>query len=138
MSRSTVTLPVSNAALVEAIALLTSPVWGALCIANALAGMQTEPWQIVNSYTSREIVDEIIERSVSLDDVLAACSSVLVTNTPVFHMILEHDPRPKCGLCDRRHLVDHRTNEVSSCGRAQRLYNPPTWRWTRATQEAAL
>lgn len=135
---STVTRPVSDAALVEAVALLTSPVFGALSMANALAGYQSETWQVVHTYTPRQIVDEVISRGVDLDGVHASCSRVLVVDTPVFHMILEYDPRPKCGLCGRRHYVDKRTNEPLSCGDTQRFRNPPVWRWTRATQEAAL
>ncbi len=135
---STVTRPVSNAALVEAIALVTSPVWGALSMANALAGAQTEAWQILHNYPPCEIVDEIIARDISLDGVLAACSRILVTDSPVFHNLLAYDPRPKCLQCGRRHYIDKSTGEPLSCGHTQFFRNPPAWFWTRAAQEAAL
>jgi len=130
---------VSDETLVDALSILTSPVFGSLNMAHALGGCgPSNKWSVLESYTPRQIVDEVIERGIDLDSVKASCSSVMVMDTPVFHNILEYDPRPRCGLCGRPHPVDHKTGSPASCGRAQRLYNPPVWRWTRATAEAAL
>lgn len=135
---TTETRRVSDETLVEAIAIITSPVFGALVIANALGGYPNDTWQTIGTYTPRQIVDEIIARGINLDEVLASCSRILVVDTPVFHMILEYDPRPRCPLCERRHYINKSTGEPPSCGDAQRFKNPPNWRWTRGLQEAAL
>jgi hypothetical protein len=126
--------PVTDAQLLKALEILTSPVFGALSMAHTLGGYPSAEWSILEQHTPRQIVDEIIERDLSLDGRLAACSRVLVIDTPVFHMILDYDPRPRCALCCRRHVP----GREQSCGRAARSFNPPTHRWTRAAQEAAL
>jgi len=129
---------VSDETLVEALSILTSPVFGSMSMAHALSGYPSDKWRVLETYTPRQIVDEVIERGIDLDGIRASCSSAMVMDTPVFHNILECDPRPRCGLCGRPHSIDHKTGTIASCGRAQRLNNPPEWRWTRATAEAAL
>jgi hypothetical protein len=133
------TQPVTDGQLLKALEILVSPVLGALSMAHALGGQATSPeWMILEQHTPRQIVDEIIERGLSLEGRLATCSRVLVLDTPVMHMILDYDPRPRCSLCCRRHYVDKRTGEPLSCGDAQGFRNPPTHRWTRAARETAL
>lgn len=129
---------VSDETLVEALSILVSPVFGSLCMAHTLGGYPSDKWRVLGTYTPGQIMNEIIARGIDLSDVRAACSSVMVMDTPVFHNILECDPRPRCGLCGRHHPIDHKTGALASCGRAQRLYNPPVWWWTRASAEAAL
>lgn len=130
--------PVSSVDLVHALEILVSPVFGALSVAHQLGGYPTDPWRILETFTPRQIVDEIIARDLSLDAALCACTKVLVFDSPVFHMILEYDPRPRCGLCGRRHYVDKNNGDPLSCGDTARFRNGPTWRWTRAAREAAV
>ncbi len=130
--------PVTDAQLLKALEILTSPVFGALSMAHGLGGLSSAEWSILEQHTPRQIVDEIIDRGLSLDGRRAACAQVLVVDTPVFHMILDYDPRPRCPLCCRRHYVDKGTGEPLSCGDTQSFRNPPTHRWTRAAREAAL
>lgn len=124
----------SNDQLLKALSILTSPVFGALSMAHSLAGYPSAEWSILENLTPRQIVDEIIERSLSIDGLRASCARVLVADTPVLHMILDYDPRPRCRLCCRPHI----TGRDQSCGRAARPFNPPTHRWTRSAREAAL
>ena len=129
---------VSDETLMEALSILVSPVFGAMRMAHALAGYPSDRWRVLETFTPRQIVDEVIDRGIVLDGVMASCSSVQVINTPVFHNILEYDPRPRCGLCGRVHYVDKRNGEALSCGDTARFRNLPEWRWTGATAEAAL
>lgn len=129
--------PATDAELLKALEILTSPVFGALSMAHALGGRSSSPeWMIIEQHTPRQIVDEIIDRGLSLEGRRATCAQVLVVDTPVFHMILDYDPRPRCPLCCRPHLV--RDGVQLSCGRSARSFNPPTHRWTRTAREAAL
>lgn len=134
----TETRRVSNETLLKALQILTSPVFGALSMAHALGGYPSDTWRVLETYTPRQIVDEVIARDMELTDVLASCSKVLVMDTPVFHMILEYDSRPRCPLCGRRHYVDKGTGVALSCGATQRFRNLPVWWWTRTAREAAL
>jgi hypothetical protein len=132
------TKPIRSSSLVEAIQIICSPVFGSLNVANAIGGAQTDDWQIIREFTPAEIVDEIINRGLDIGDVKAACCDLLVIDTPVFHNIMEYDPRPRCPLCCRRHVIDKRTGDPLSCGDSQGFRNSPIWRWTRATAEAAV
>ncbi len=130
--------PVSDEALLKAIALLTSPVFGSLSVAHALGGGPSEAWSILETFTPGQIADEIAARGLSLDGVKAACCDVLVVDSPVTHWMFQFDPRPRCPLCCCRHYVDKRTNEPLSCGDTQGFRNPPEWRWTKTTMRAAV
>ena len=129
---------VSDDVLLKALALLTSPVFGALAMAHQLGGAPSEPWLVIGTFTYRQIADEIAERGLSLDGLKTSCSDVLVVDSPVTHWMFEYDPRPRCPLCCRPHFVSPRDGTERSCGRNQRTYYPPEWRWTRATAQAAV
>lgn len=129
---------VSDDGLLKALALLTSPVFGSLSVAASLGGASSEQWRIIETFTYRMIADEIAERGLSLDGLKTACSDVLVVDSPVTHWMFEYDPRPRCPLCCRPHFVDPRDGSTRSCGRNQRTFYPPEWRWTKATAMAAV
>ena len=65
-------------------------------------------------------------------------------DTPPFRGAVGYDPRPRCGLCNRRHYIDKRYVDERrggtplSCGDSQRFRNLPETRWTRWTAEAAV
>lgn len=126
--------------VVEAIAILCSPVFGALNMANALGGAQTDVWRLVRDFTLAQLIDEAAERGAVLDGVHAACCDVPVLDTPPFHGALEYDPRPRCPLCCRPHFKPN-NGEQLSCGNARTVtsFRPHRlWRWSRATAEAAV
>jgi hypothetical protein len=81
--------PATDDQLLKAIEIIVSPVFGALSMAHELAGHQSAEWLILEQYTPRQIVDEIIERGLSLDGRLAACSRV----TRARYAGDAHDPR---------------------------------------------
>jgi hypothetical protein len=136
--------PVSTDALVHAIELACSPVLGALNIANAFGGMVTDSWRLVREFTLAQLIDEAGERDIDLTAVKAACCDILVMDTPPFRHAVGYDPRPRCGLCNRRHFIDKRYVDERrggvplSCGDSQRFRNMPEKHWTRWTAEAAV
>lgn len=140
----TLAKPVSTDDLVHAIELACSPVLGALNMANALGGSQTDAWRVVREVPLAQAIDEAIERGVDLSALKAACCDVLVIDTPPFRHAVGYDPRPRCGLCNRRHYIDkryvdeRRGGEPLSCGDSQRFRNEPARGWTKATQVAAV
>lgn len=134
----TLAKPVSTSDLVEAIAVACSPVFGAMNMANAIAGAQTDVWRLIREFTLTQLIDDAAERGVDLSAVKAVCCDVLVFDTPPFRDAVDYDPRPRCPLCARRHLKPRDGTELS-CGDAGRFRNPPpNRRWTRSTAEAAV
>lgn len=131
--------PLASSDLLEAIALMCSPVFGALHMANALGGAQTAAWSAVRSFSLAQLIDEAVQRGLDLFDLPAACVDAKVVDTPPFWGAVGYDPRPRCTLCGLVHLT-HKDGTMSSCGRAAsaRLRMLPPWRWTRASIEAAL
>lgn len=134
----TVKHPVSDDALLQALALLTSPVWTSLSVAHGLAGAPSDSWHVLETFTPQQIADEVAERGLSLDGLKTACSDVLVIDSPITHWMFRYDPRPRCPLCCRPHFFDARAGELRSCGRNQNTFYPPEWRWTKATAIAAV
>lgn len=129
---------VSDDALLDACALLVSPVFGSMSVAYGLAGAPSDGWRVLETFTPGQIADEIAERGLSLDGLKAACCDVPVTDSPVTHWMFQYDPRPRCPLCCRPHFFDARAGEERSCGRGQKTFYPPEWRWTKATMKAAV
>jgi hypothetical protein len=136
--------PVSTDDLIHAIELACSPVLGSLNMANALGGTQTDTWRLVREFTLVQLIDEACERGIDLTTIKAACCDLLVMDTPPFRGAVGYDPRPRCGLCNRRHYVDkryideRRSGEPLSCGDSQRFRNPPADRWSKPTMIAAV
>ena len=129
---------VGDDTLLKALALLTSPVFGSLSVAHGLAGYPSDEWRVIATFTYRQIADEVAERGLSLDGLKTACTDVLVADSPITHWMFEYDPRPRCSLCCRPHFFDARVGEERSCGRNQKTFYPPEWRWTKATMNAAV
>lgn len=137
LTKPALTVPVATEDLVRAIELACSPVLGALNMANALGGVETDPWLLVRTYSLAQLIDEAIARDVDLTEVKAACCDLAVTDTPPFRGAIGYDPRPRCALCNRRH-ASYRGTDLS-CGDNDRFRNAPKdWRWTRSTAEAAV
>jgi len=140
----TETKPVSTEDLTHAIELKCSPVIGSLNMANALGGRETTTWRLVREFTLIQLIDEAIERGVDLSILKAACCDVLVMDTPPFRGAVGYDPRPRCGLCNRRHYIDkryleeRRSGEPLSCGDSARFRNLPVTQWTKVTMIAAV
>jgi len=131
--------------LVHAIELACSPVLGSLSMANALGGRQTDAWCLVREHSLAALIDEAVDRGVDLSTVKAACCDVLVSDTPPFRAAVGYDPRPKCGLCNRRHyrdrkFIDERRGGVPelSCGDRANRYETQPKTWTRQTAMAAV
>ncbi len=74
---TTITKPVSDADLKEAICLMVSECFGAMCIANALGGSPSVPWEIVRKHRLAELVADALDRLLPVRDFKAA-----VTGTP--------------------------------------------------------
>jgi len=68
---------VSDDDLLHALALLTSPVFGSLSVAYGLAGAPSDSWRVLETFTPRQIADEIAERALNLEGLKTACSDVL-------------------------------------------------------------
>lgn len=129
---------VSDEALLGAIAILVSPVFGSLSVAHGLAGAPSDDWRVLETFTPGQIADEVAERGLSLDGLKAACCELLVVDSPVTHWMFQYDPRSRCPLCCRPHFFDARVGEERSCGRNQKTFYPPEWRWTKSTMMAAV
>lgn len=141
----TLAKPVSTDDIIHAIELATSPVLGALSMANALGGgLQTDAWRLVREFPLSRLIDEAVIRGIDLTILKAACCDYLITDTPPFRHALSYDPRPRCSLCNRRHyrdkryLDERRQGRPLSCGDSERFRNQPPSTWTRATIEQAV
>ena len=140
----TLAKPVSKETIAHAIELACSPVLGALNMANALGGSQTDDWRLVREFSLAQLIDEAVELGVDLTVLKAACCDVLVMDTPPFRHAVGYDPRPRCGQCNRRHYYDKRYVDERhqgiplSCGDTARFRNSPPATWTKETQRAAV
>lgn len=73
----------------EAISLLCSPVFGALNIANALAGYQSTEWRLIRETRPlSNIFREALERNIDLSKLECAVEGGLVTERPLFKEIM--------------------------------------------------
>ncbi len=129
--------PLRDDDLLKAIALLCSPVFSALSMANALGGGVTNAWRAVREHSLTALVDEAIDRGLSLDSLKASCCDLLVLDTPPMFGVLNYDPRPKCLGCGKVHLK-RRDGELRSCASVARFSGLPEHQWTRTTIEQAL
>ena len=134
----TLAKPVRTEDVIQAIELACSPVLGALSMANAIGGLQTDAWRLVREVSLVALIDEASARDVDLSVVVAACCDVLVMDTPPFRHAVGYDPRPRCVLCHRRHYVDKSTGNALSCGDSQGFRNWPMRHWTKQTMAAAV
>lgn len=130
--------PVTVEDLARAIELACSPVLGALNMANAIGGLQTDAWRLVREFSLVQLIDEAISRDVDLASIKAACCDVPVVDTPPFRAAVGYDPRPRCTLCNRPHFIRVGGETERSCGRNQKTFYPPETRWSRSTAEAAV
>lgn len=76
--------------ITEAIALLCSPVFGALNIANAVAGYQSIPWRLIRETNPLSgIFREAIDRKIDLSRLTCAVEGGLVTERPIFQSLMK-------------------------------------------------
>lgn len=140
----TLSKPVTADDVVKAIELVCSPVFGSLNVVNSLGGMQTDAWRLAREVPLAQLIDEAFEHDIDLTTIKAACCDVLVMDTPPFRHAVGYDPRPRCGLCNRRHYIDkryideRRGGEPLSCGDSQRFRNHPAQWWSKSTAMAAV
>lgn len=127
--------PVSTEDVVHAIELRCSPVLGALNMANALGGAQTDVWRLVREFSLVQLIDEADERGIDFTTLKAALCDVPVIDTPPFRHAVGYDPRPRCGLCNRRHNRK-RHGEAMSCG--VRFEDMPEQQWSKPSAIAAF
>jgi hypothetical protein len=59
--------PITDAELLKAVEIRRSKTFPALNIANALAGAQTEVWQLIRKYSLNELLEECKMRGLQVD-----------------------------------------------------------------------
>jgi len=59
--------PVTDAILVQAIRTLINGCFPAMRFANAVAGLPSEKWEVLHSFTPKQLLDEAAERGVKLE-----------------------------------------------------------------------
>lgn len=87
----TLTDPVSDADLREAIEILISESFLAMSIANAVARSPVAPqtpWRLLRTFTPRQLFDEAVERKLPLGEFRAAVGERPITEAPIYQAYL--------------------------------------------------
>jgi hypothetical protein len=81
---TTVAVP-TDSEITEALALICSPVFGALNIANAFAGAQTTPWRLIRETEPLSLLfREALDRKIDLSSVNCAVEGGKIVDTKRF------------------------------------------------------
>jgi hypothetical protein len=81
---------VTDDELKQAIALICSPVFGALNIANAFAGYQSNEWRLIReTELLSKLFREALERKLDLSKLECAVEGGLVTERPIFQQFMK-------------------------------------------------
>lgn len=80
----TITQPVSDKHLLEAISLRISGCFGAMSVANALGGSPSVPWALARKHGLDELVADALDRGLDVRGIKAAVDGTPFMETPAY------------------------------------------------------
>lgn len=91
----TLDVKISDGDLRKAIELRISECFPALDFANALAGAQDTPWQLLRKYNFIELIDEAKARGLPIEAFRGAVGGRIIADAPVYkkYLLLQRQPK---------------------------------------------
>jgi hypothetical protein len=79
---------ITDEVLKEAVATRFSECYGAMSMANALCGKQTDKWELLNSHTAIEIIEECKSRGIDFENIrITIPDTYLVKDTMAYKLL---------------------------------------------------